>query len=648
MTSFSGTVKVSPAGEPVELQATAEAESETGPSVAVKVWGSNAAGGANEDARADETAEKDIFQSIAFAFEENVWGAMMLLSCTLPGGKSFLPVYDKVVIVLSALIAAVLQILLILVVLTSGMLSNPYSETNIATMLQWRAEFGHNMNAGDDQSGTSLMKKICGTGTWSFEQSQYDIVKNYVGDGINVLPGYMLSYVALGLWVMAVFKEYHTIAELVSVIVELPAQTSDHSAVLEDGAITVVSISTMSRTILLGFVCVSRAGIATGLLVVGGRFIAQTPELADLVLNAIALEFVLDVDEALFAVLLPRRVQCSVQSANPLSMSNSQKEVGGVPYSAFLRHICIIAAYAALIFAYLLPFKASVSQAQLALCGGHQDFMWSQESPMSPVVMFDTTTAMTDCDEGTNINVYEDNYYPWHDPSGSSSKKKAYKASTKIDPKQFALDYAFKDNLLPVLDGVLENFKALSGSQLGVIPQCNRFNASKGWETCRDVKDVTNSSACYWPFESYQCEGEPGSQNKIYLETCWEDDESRVATEEQCWFWQRAGVPHPRDPSGVCNEDGRRLSATSDVDAMPSSEVTSATRTSTPNEEGETEVSLLRSELRALRSEVSRLSPLAALQEEVSQLRSENSELRGLLNQVQSLLAKLSPEAIAT
>eukprot|EP00441_Pelagodinium_beii_P047452 CAMPEP_0197624878 /NCGR_PEP_ID=MMETSP1338-20131121/4388_1 /TAXON_ID=43686 ORGANISM="Pelagodinium beii, Strain RCC1491" /NCGR_SAMPLE_ID=MMETSP1338 /ASSEMBLY_ACC=CAM_ASM_000754 /LENGTH=683 /DNA_ID=CAMNT_0043195129 /DNA_START=39 /DNA_END=2090 /DNA_ORIENTATION=- len=678
----SGNAKQGRPGQPREDQDEPPLEPEPGASSAVTV---------QVEENKEEAAEESEDEHDMIAFEENIWSAVLLMTCTLPNGKSAIPAFDKLAIIASALGAASIQILLVVVV-SVAMLQNPYNEDQIGSMLKWRAEQGQYFWYADEKSGLTLMSKICSSSHWSFESDQLETINSYL-QGPEGLPGYALGFLALLLWVLAIWKEYHAVTEYARAIYTLPAKTDSHSAMLEDGAITVVSISGMSRTLLMLFVCLPRLVIASLLLLVGGRYISETPGLSDLVLNAIALEFVLDVDEVLFTVICSRKVQGLVQSATPLSIGK-RPVMGGIPVLDLLRYILLAAAYSTLAVVYLLPFTDSVKTAQTALCGGNLNFTWSQDLLIDPVVVYDDTSAtIPDCSQEDTQNVYMNKYYPITNPvllensAGDKNKMRAVTGSTNDVSAMVALNYAFKDVSVPSLDGLLKTFKAESGKGLSgkSIPSCNRFNASQGWQSCVEMRRLTNASACYWPFESFQCEGKPQTgglgKNKVYALSCWDEvaePDKKVERYEQCLFWMRAGVPHPYDPDNVCdggydaaywdswweenqanevqdwewddwewddesNDDQsrlRRLSQHKATNRTSRSKIPAATTTSTPRlvvrSEEAGEVALMRSELVALR-------------QEVSQLRSESAELRGLLAEVRSLRDEwqtLRPEAI--
>ena len=76
---------------------------------------------------------------------------------------------------------------------------------------------------------------------------------------------------------------------------------------------------------MLLFTYLARAAIASLLLGAGIRWLAQTTSITDLMLNAVALNAILDVDEFLFAGFTPISIQLAVQNLEPVKMKYSRQ-----------------------------------------------------------------------------------------------------------------------------------------------------------------------------------------------------------------------------------------------------------------------------------------------------------------------------------
>eukprot|EP00438_Fugacium_kawagutii_P035026 Skav228313 [mRNA] locus=scaffold3685:6311:9463:- [translate_table: standard] len=79
------------------------------------------------------------------------------------------------------------------------------------------------------------------------------------------------------------------------------------------------------RLKMLLFTYIARAAIASLLLGAGVRWLAGTTSITDLMLNAVALNAILDVDEFLFAGFTPISIQVAVQNLEPVKMKYSRR-----------------------------------------------------------------------------------------------------------------------------------------------------------------------------------------------------------------------------------------------------------------------------------------------------------------------------------
>jgi len=81
----------------------------------------------------------------------------------------------------------------------------------------------------------------------------------------------------------------------------------------DDGNLmTVASVSHRTRFFILTTIILPRFFVNVSLLYVGCKYISITFEFEEIVLNCVALMFVLDMDEILYGVFLPRSVQTAV------------------------------------------------------------------------------------------------------------------------------------------------------------------------------------------------------------------------------------------------------------------------------------------------------------------------------------------------
>lgn len=118
---------------------------------------------------------------------------------------------------------------------------------------------------------------------------------------------------------------------------------------------------------------VMQVGISCFLLVVGAQWLVTTTRSSDLVSNAVALTYILEIDELLFICVVPRQVHDIITNLEPLSFSKRQKNCRGIPVDIPLRSMIALSAMVA--FVSLMWFVALSNHAEQvalvvdAICG---------------------------------------------------------------------------------------------------------------------------------------------------------------------------------------------------------------------------------------------------------------------------------------
>eukprot|EP00971_Amphidinium_carterae_P138614 2746438-Amphidinium_carterae.1 len=113
--------------------------------------------------------------------------------------------------------------------------------------------------------------------------------------------GPLMSLLAIGCWTLVFFAELDRSLNLTMGLLKLPRQRLTTLSSGTDGRISVEGWSTM-RYIFAFFLLLVRVFISSGLLVCGCLWLAYEVDKQQLLLNAVALGFVLEVDEMLFTM----------------------------------------------------------------------------------------------------------------------------------------------------------------------------------------------------------------------------------------------------------------------------------------------------------------------------------------------------------
>ncbi|CAE7522831.1 unnamed protein product [Symbiodinium sp. CCMP2456] len=191
-----------------------------------------------------------------------------------------------------------------LLVVEFAMLDNPWTSDQVGEMLKWRVNSGHKQFFPD--SGETLSQRLCSRKLWNFQQEVYNEVYDYLSKPV---PGVVLSFLAVALWMLTIMMEYRSCVEQALGVWHLPSMKTEDEfeEVTDDGEIVVRGISPCLRVVAIVTLIIPRLFIMSSLAVVGSIYVAQTASLADIVLNCLALAFVLDVDELVAQVLLTEK-----------------------------------------------------------------------------------------------------------------------------------------------------------------------------------------------------------------------------------------------------------------------------------------------------------------------------------------------------
>ena len=126
----------------------------------------------------------------------------------------------------------------------------------------------------------------------------------------------------------------------------------------------------------------ARAMIASVLLAAGILWLARTTSIEELMLNAVALNAILDVDEFLFTGMTPIKIQHAIQSLKPIKVKYSRQR------SQFESLVHFVTLSLLVLMSYYLllgPLGDTMLAVKNELCGGNQAF----------VVAFNTETQQT-------------------------------------------------------------------------------------------------------------------------------------------------------------------------------------------------------------------------------------------------------------
>eukprot|EP00930_Biecheleria_cincta_P105897 TRINITY_DN9898_c0_g1_i1.p1 TRINITY_DN9898_c0_g1~~TRINITY_DN9898_c0_g1_i1.p1 ORF type:complete len:830 (-),score=75.52 TRINITY_DN9898_c0_g1_i1:154-2598(-) len=336
---------------------------------------------------------------------ESVW------SCCLFAGSDSIGWLVSLELIFNMMMSAGLQLLFIYIVWHYMLDEDPVAESRLDSLLRFRATVGHDAGMADANTGESLVSRLC-NGDYSLhlagsQFALYDSLVKFKGGGR------ILANIAIVCWMLAILKELMTIVHLSRAILHIESGRTQFT--VDDGYRTdkremsseellkiavVARLTSMSRCrkiCIHAFVLMPRLIIAIALGWVGAQFLAITADMTELILNAVALNFVLDIDEMLYDVFVPRRAHAMLANLQPLHLPPAMTErwtAAGVHF--WFKAGMAFAVIAAINISWLDPFFGRIDQAAKILCTGNTHFV-AYPNPSTGVV---EATVSSELDDG--------------------------------------------------------------------------------------------------------------------------------------------------------------------------------------------------------------------------------------------------------
>lgn len=323
-----------------------------------------------------------------FSFTGSIWDAAVFIGCPQVGacGSAFTA--------FMLLLNIGMQAVFCLIVNDNMTLSLINSET-VQDYRVWRTTIAHNVKFVDSLTYRSLARKVCSfrdaplssgpiIGLDSISQYRPHLEDHQYRDTpplgywfSSLFPRYekhvgeLMCGLSVVVWWFAVLKEIYSIGDLLLAIFSVRAGRTRIAGTSGGHALVTVSLP---RKAVFCTVIVVRSIVCVSLAVCGTFYLAATLSLGDLLLNALALEIVLSLDELTFDVLAPRSVRLLISSMAPLAKPRSRAWRGLDGRPVFALAFMSVAMYS--VFAFILREQSStLEKAREELCGGNQDFI---------------------------------------------------------------------------------------------------------------------------------------------------------------------------------------------------------------------------------------------------------------------------------
>lgn len=339
----------------------------------------------------------------AYTPNMSIWDAVFFFGHHCMG-----PVVSMVLALIWALNIA-FQVWFCVIVGTSLTAIEDVSDNNLEGLLRWRIGTAHSVEFADLVAQRSMAAQVCaneddaatapGQLHLSALQAGFfdDIGKFNEGGG-----GMQLMLLAQFIWLCFILKEFNETFSFARslynigpgkktrvIVTESDPHINRHNRQLvrthSGSMVNLVTLMMVTRVTSLSrprfwlsmvLIVLPRIAIAMGLGYVGVLFLGKTSTMEDLVLNAIALAFVAEIDELFFKVFVPRRSHTLMENLEGFPMPHRKaRKLAGV--FAILKLITVASVLAVVYFTLLMPFQWRLDQAYNILCTGEKNFVYA-------------------------------------------------------------------------------------------------------------------------------------------------------------------------------------------------------------------------------------------------------------------------------
>ncbi|CAE7187798.1 unnamed protein product, partial [Symbiodinium necroappetens] len=301
-------------------------------------------------------------------FEHSVWSIPIVSGLTDVGW------FDRLFASMLVLLNLGMQTAFSWILLTDAFIGEDF-EAKVGSAKVWRTSIAHD-HKYSDFADTSLVSRVCsGDGALILSTIQATLVthiNSYLGlqerDFAPSMfePGVLLCMLCILLWALCVYKEYRRIFLELEAAIGIP---KSRRTVFRQNAF--VSIS-WGRFLMLLVTSLARALIASVLLVAGILWLARTTSIQELMLNAVALNAILDVDEFLFAGMVPIKTQHFIKELQPIHVRYSRIRS---QFETLVHCISLLLLVFTSYFLLLAPLSDTMLSVKHELCGGNQTFV---------------------------------------------------------------------------------------------------------------------------------------------------------------------------------------------------------------------------------------------------------------------------------
>ncbi|CAE6955641.1 unnamed protein product [Symbiodinium sp. CCMP2456] len=336
--------------------------------LSLEVHDANQADTEGASGRRSSRSSRMVQEFTEVSFEESAW------SIPLVAGLIDVGIVDTMFAIALVFLNLLMQSAFSIILLTPGFMGDEF-ENKIQSAQMWRTSVAHDERYMD-LAGTSLVTRVCnGDGSVILSTVQATLVEHvnsFLGmekDEFTLpafRPGILLCMLCIVLWTLCILKEFRRIW------VQLEAAAGIPKALATSFGENTFEAMSWGRFCLLLLTYACRTVIATVLLVAGILWLARTTSISELMLNAVALNAILDVDEFLFVGMTPIKIQHAIQNLEPMQVKYSRRRSECESMVHFMGLVILVSST---YFFQLAPLTEAMLDLKNELCGGNQSFV---------------------------------------------------------------------------------------------------------------------------------------------------------------------------------------------------------------------------------------------------------------------------------
>jgi len=299
--------------------------------------------------------------SAKYHLKESVWDVSLLL------GYSRMGMWVNVMLAFSLILNITMQVSLCAIVATE-LSFDPYDDDFTSGLQAWRrnvSEIVANQICAEDYA----------LSTHTLQAQTLAETRDFTSPGLlqSLETGPLLASIVIFMWTLSVSEVFHTAIDFLMAVRQLGRQHASRSfsiCQMIDSDIFLIEGVTTWRICWATFVGILQLGIAFCLLLSGALWLAYTKSIPDLLANAVALSYVMQVDEMLYQVFVPRKVKALVQNLEPINMSRSVAGSlpQGIPKKALLSAFFAFVFFGAVVGSCVIPHASKMRQLRDEIC----------------------------------------------------------------------------------------------------------------------------------------------------------------------------------------------------------------------------------------------------------------------------------------